>query len=131
MGLHKSTSQPQQQGPFYKPFSALTASTQLTALHLQEGWTVPIPQAAFEHMFSLGYVLPHLKELYIICESVRKPCVDVGQIAMIAASCPALQQLRLRGATPERFDVSCLAQLPPGVTEVKGCCWTRLVPQLL
>jgi hypothetical protein len=54
--------------------------------------------------------------------------VDAPQIASIAATCPALQQLTLWGVTPKGFDVSCLAQLPPGVTQVKGLGWTRLAP---
>jgi hypothetical protein len=52
-------------------------------------------------------------------------CVEAAHVAMIAASCPALQQLTLQRVTPDGFDVSCLAQLPLGVTRVEGLDWTR------
>jgi hypothetical protein len=45
---------------------------------------------------------------------------------MIAAGCPALQDLTLHSVTPEGFDDSCLAQLPSGVTSVEGLGWVRL-----
>jgi hypothetical protein len=56
---------------------------------------MPVPQAAFAHMFPPGHVLPHLKVLQLTGDS----CVGPAQIAMIAASCPALQELKLSGAT--------------------------------
>ena len=47
---------------------------------------------------------------------------------MIAASCPALEELSLRDVIPKGFDISCLTQLPSGVTKVWGLDWTRPVP---
>ena len=113
----------------YQCSAALTASTQLTALKLTEfGMDVPVPQAAFDHMLPSGRVLPHLKELQLNGGASSWPCVDAAAIARIAASCPALQQLRLRHDRREGFDVSCLSQLPPGVTRVEGLDWIRHVP---
>ena len=45
-------------------------------------------------------------------------CVEAAQVAMIAASCPALEELTLHGVTPQGFDVSCLQQLPQSVRTV-------------
>ena len=117
----------------YQCFSALTASTQLTALILAEWshwhWgTGPVPQAAFSHMFPPERVLPHLKTLslrgcmYSPVENC-KPCVEAAQVAMIAARCPALQELELEGVTDWDFDCSCLLQLPLGVKKVDGLGW--------
>jgi hypothetical protein len=111
----------QQQGHGYECFSALTASSQLTALHITESG-MPVPQAALEHMFTPGHVLPHLKVLFL---SGSRPCVGAAQIVSIAASCPVLQQLTLLGVThPRSFDNSCLMQLPPGMARVEGLGWT-------
>jgi hypothetical protein len=54
--------------------------------------------------------------------------VEAAEIARIAASCPALQQLNLWNMTPTGFDTSCLAQLPPGVTRVEGHNWEWPAP---
>ena len=122
MGLQRVGAQPQQQGDSYESFQALTASTQLTGLILVGGSHMPVPQATFAHMFPPGHVLPHLKVLQLTGDS----CVGPAQIAMIAASCPALQELKLSGVTPEDFDSSCLAQLPSCITQVGGLSWSRL-----
>jgi hypothetical protein len=129
MLLHKINVQPRQQGGSYACFSALTASSQLTALILagSGNGNRPVPQEAFQHMFPPGQVLPQLKQLSLHGHP-GLPCVEAAQVAMIAASCPALQKLTLQFVTPVGFDVSCLAQLPPSVTEVKGLGWTRPVP---
>jgi hypothetical protein len=122
--LDTAQSQPlsQQQGQGCECFSALTASSQLTALHITE-IGMPVPQAACQHMFNPRRVLPHLKVLFL---SGSRPCVGAAQIASIAASCPVLQQLTLLGVTHRRsFDCSCLLQLPPGVARVEGLGWTR------
>jgi hypothetical protein len=126
MALYRVSAQPHQGGS-YQCFSALTASTQLTVLILAEDSNMPVPQAAFEHMFPPGLALPHLKHLCLYGSPYR-PCVDAPQIGSIAITCTALQQLTLWGVTPKGFDISCLAQLPLCVTEVKGLDWTRPVP---
>jgi hypothetical protein len=115
-----------QQGDSYQCFSALTASTQLTAMELLNTHGMPFPQTAFNHIFPPARVLPHLKVLHLHgCQ----PCVEAAQILRVAASCPALQQLELVGVTPDDFDDSCLLQLPIGVMEVtypdKDHCWFR------
>lgn len=114
-----------QQGHSYESFSALTASTQLTVLNNAGSEAEPIPHAALVHMFALGHVLPHLKVLSLSRACYAPHCVEAAQVGRIAASCPALQQLKLRHVTPEGFDVSCLAQLPPGVTAVWELGWLR------
>jgi hypothetical protein len=105
-------------------FSALTASTQLTALVLKQWNDVPVPQAAFNHIFTAEHVLPHLKVLSLTSYGFRH-CVEAEQVARIAATCPALQELTLRGVTSRGFDVSCLLQLTPGVERVEGIDWNR------
>jgi hypothetical protein len=97
-------------------FSALTASTQLTALIVVDHlW--PIPKEAFKLIFPPGHVLPSLTVFRL---SATWPCgyssVEAAQIARIAASCPALQELTLRNVTPQGFVNSCLPYLPPSVT---------------
>ena len=110
-------------------FSALTASTQLTALSVTDGILAPIPQAAYGTMFPSRHVRPNLQVLRIESMSgSRSHCVDEAQVARIAAGCPALQQLTLLDVTPQGFDVSCLLQLPLGVTRVEGLGWTRPAP---
>jgi hypothetical protein len=112
-------------------FSALTASTQLTTLSVTDGVLAPVPQAAFGHMFPSGHVLP---KLMVLCfgsrfiAGYRPHCVEAAQVARIAASCPALQELFLLKVTPEGFDVSCLQQLPPCVKRVEGLAWIRPAP---
>ena len=108
-------------------FSALTASTQLTALILKQWNHVPVPQAAFDHIFPGDCVVPHLKVLSLTSYGFRH-CVEAAQVARIAASCPALQELTLQGVTPRGFDVSYLMQLPLGVERVEGLGWTRPSP---
>jgi hypothetical protein len=129
--LHSVKSQPQEQEDSHQCLSALTASTQLTALVLSDFGGMPVPQAAFEHMFPVGHVLPNLKMLHIVNWSPRYgSCVQAPQIVRIAASCTALQELTLQGVTPEGFtknalNVSCLSQLPHSVKRVQGLVWYR------
>lgn len=130
----------QQQGDSgYKCFSALTASARLTALHLSERISNPLPAgpAAFTHMFPPGKVLPELQALSLCHDrtwcnappTLQATSVGAAQVALIAGSCPALRQLELWGVTPaEGFDASCLAQLPPAVTSVEGLAWSRPAP---
>jgi hypothetical protein len=120
---HFAEPEPQQQGDINQCFSALTASTQLTALVVWGDYE-PVPQAAFEHLFPAGRVLPSLRMLQL-CSQDHKHCVEAAQVAMIAASCPALQELCLCGVIAKGFDVSCLSQLPPGVTSIPGVGWCR------
>jgi hypothetical protein len=97
--------QQQQQQDDCQCFSALTASTQLTCLSVYEHHHMPLPRAAFDHMFPAGRVLPHLKQLFL-CKRYKsnvydrgclgyQHCVDAEQVARIAASCPELQALGL------------------------------------
>jgi hypothetical protein len=114
----------------YECFSALTASTQLTALRLAEWYHLPVPQAAFEHMLPPGRVLPHLEALVLEGPplSAGQFCVEAAEIGRIAASCPALHKLTLVGVTFRNLDISCLKQLPPGMTAVQGLQWSRTAP---
>jgi hypothetical protein len=119
-----------QQGMGYQFFSFLTASTQLTALAVNGGFAVPVPQVAFDHMFPSGRVLPNLKALRLerLAHFTTDLCVEAAQVARIATSCPALKEVKLSGVTHPAFDTSCLAQLPPGVTRVEGLDWARPTP---
>ena len=111
-------------------FSALTASTQLTALILEDSF---LPKAAFHYVFHAGRTLPHLESLCVSRTTAgshragSSRSVEAAEIARIAASCPALRQLRLWGVTPKGFDNRCLAVLPAGVTRVEGFSWVRWV----
>lgn len=127
--LHKAQALP---GPQHEAdnqcFSALTVSTQLTALVLANrrySEYAVVPQAAFKHMFPAGRMLEALKALRLDSDRL---CVEAAQVAVIATSCPQLQQLRLVGATGKGFDTGCLLQLPPGVTRVEGLDWVRPAP---
>ena len=85
-----------------------------------------MPKAAFNHMFPAGRTLSSLKVLDLSRTGSYRdspPCVEAAQVAMIAASCPALQKLKLQGVTPWGFDSSCLSQLLPRVTQVEGLGW--------
>ena len=127
------SARPQQQGGGgYQCFSALTASTHLTALKISE-WNlvtsewdgVPVPQAAFNHMFPAGHVLPHLKQLTLQgAIGCRQHCVELAQLSRVAASCPALQNVSLFWVTPAGFgsDSKCSLQLPPCQIDVRGSC---------
>jgi hypothetical protein len=111
-------------------FSALTASTQLTALALLDSFQ-PVPWEGFQHMFPAGRVLPHLNFMdlsRVMTYNELPACVEEAQVAMIAASCPALQELTLSHVTATGLDKSCLLQLPRGVTQVKGLGWVRPAP---
>jgi hypothetical protein len=124
-GLHPDTSQPHQQGDIYQCFSALTASTQLTQLNLTEWVYPPIPSATFQHVFPPGRLLPNLKVLKMCATDPWYHHEGPAQVAVIAASCPALRDMSLCNVTQQYFDVSCLLQLPPGVTRVGGLNWSR------
>jgi hypothetical protein len=121
--LFSLASQPQQQ----ECFSALTASTQLMALAVRD-IAEPVPQAAFGEMFPPGLVLPNLTVLRLDGMK-RRAGVGAAQVAMIAASCPGLREMSLKGGSPAAnrrfFDASCLSQLPAGVTRVEGIDWVR------
>jgi hypothetical protein len=137
--LHKTRPQPQRRGVGYQCFSALTASTQLTALVLTDvpplhkappNWRLRhVPAEAFAAMFPLGRLLPDLKELCL--QAAFPHCVEAmldpeAQVSRIAASCPAaveLVELSLLCVMSKGFDGSCLCQLPSSVTRVEGLCW--------
>jgi hypothetical protein len=69
---------------------------------------MPVPQAAIDHMFPPGRVLPQLKVLRL-SSPFHKPfslydqqhCVEAADVARVAASCPALEQLDLCRVTPQ------------------------------
>jgi hypothetical protein len=130
--LGKAAADPWQrrQGDSNQCFSAVTASTQLTALILETDLeSVVVPQAAFSHMFPAGRMLEDLQRLRLDCtNSGWQHCVEAPEIAMIAASCPALERLKLWCVTPKDFDTICLLQLPSGVTQVEGLGWVRPTP---
>jgi hypothetical protein len=121
--LHAVGPQPDQQGDGYQCFSGLTASTQLTALHLLEPCDVPVPVAAFGHMFLTGRVLRSLEVLRLEGSSHHATCLGAPQVARIAASCPALRELRLSGVTGAGVDARCLLLLPSGLTRLDGLDW--------
>ena len=127
--LHRAEALPGPQHEVHQCFSALTASTQLTALVLANRKYNVLPQAAFKHMFPAGRMLEELKALCLDSDrQMSHFCVEAAQVAVIATSCPQLQQLRLVGVTGKGFDTGCLLQLPPGVTRVEGLDWVRPAP---
>jgi hypothetical protein len=126
--LHSLEPQPQQeQQGCDSPscFSALTAASHTAhSPGTEERTDVPVPKAAFDHIVAVDRVLAHLKVLRLSSYGF-KHCVEEPQVVRIAASCPALQELTLKGVTPRGVDVSCLLQLPQGVGRVQGLDWTR------
>ena len=125
MALYRVSPQPDAEQDSYQCFSGLTASTHLTALRLTECDKMLLPQAAFDFMFRRGhYILPDLKVINLHGRP-GGPCVDAAQVSMIAASCSALQELRLVNVTPSLFMHRHLLALPPGVTRVEGLDWSR------
>jgi hypothetical protein len=71
-------------------FSALTASTQLTALVLIQQFRMPVPKEAFIHMFPAGRVLPHLKLLHFAGGIFTDDKLSLGakEVKLMGAACP-------------------------------------------
>jgi hypothetical protein len=114
--LHRSSNQLLQ--PEVASYSALAASTELTSLTLHNVYGMPVPKAAFDYMFHPGRMLPHLKVLTLGGDAGH-PCVGAAQVAMIAASCPALQEVMLRYVTPKGFDVNQSINVTPVAMKLK------------
>ena len=113
----------------YKCFSTLTASTQLTALILEDHEEL-LPQEALHHMFPFGHVLPDLKVIrfsgsYLGGREYWQYCIDVPELALIAASCPALDEMVLEEVILDGVYPSKASPLPPGLQWDRGCRWVR------
>jgi hypothetical protein len=94
-------------------YSALTASSCLTALHLrsseeEEGGAraPPLPLGALQHVFPAGRQLPRLRELVLAVDAwddaelsyewlPDQPCVSGADLSRIGACCPGLTSLTL------------------------------------
>jgi hypothetical protein len=106
-------------------YTALTASSQLTCLKLLDD-NDGIAFGAAQYMFSEGKKLPHLKQLHMgMYETEWETEIDetlkpfgAGDIARLAAACPALEQFWTVGALQKDVDISSLTQLT-AVTQLK------------
>lgn len=112
-------------GSAKQQYAALTASSQLTKLSLYADDHI-LACGAARHVFAAGKELPHLKRLVFGMEDWD--CGDFpqlfgkGDLARLAAACPALEQLWALPCIHERADVANLALLT-SVTELKVGGW--------
>ncbi|WIA17849.1 hypothetical protein OEZ85_009355 [Tetradesmus obliquus] len=98
-------------------YAALTASSQLTCLKLLDD-NDGVAYGAAQYMFAAGKQLPKLKQLHLGSYAIRwaadneplKPFGE-GDIARLAAACPALEHFQAIGAIQGAADIGSLAQL--------------------
>lgn len=100
--------------PPLEQFSALTASTNLTALHLvYQPESHVVPADAMQFVFPAGRQLPQLREVSIDCfPDWSGHCMDGDDLARLISACSNLAALNIRGAMYEDADISPLLQLP-------------------
>lgn len=106
----------------YAVFSALTASSQLTALHIKQAAAEPLPEAkAIQHIFPEGKVFGNLRVLCLerwTTYTAGQDCIDINNFTDIMRCCPALQRLSLVNVSPDTLMVTetnidrCLEVLP-------------------
>lgn len=113
-----------QQAVHLRQFSALTASSNLTALHLKGPDDVlPVPRGAVKHMFSPKVSLPNLRILQLVVNhgtsgqdwcplGDRRPyCVDSNDVVRVVQCCPRLQDLTMVGVLRKSCDLGNVQQL--------------------
>jgi hypothetical protein len=104
-------------------FSALTAASGLTALHILGRSEQPLPEGALEHIFPEGRQLPELQLLRLDCriktedeaDDYYQGCMWPDDVCCIADCCPALQHLQLLRVVRPTADadwVHSMQQLP-------------------
>jgi hypothetical protein len=110
-------------------YAALTASSQLTCFKLLED-NDAVAYGAAQYMFAEGKQLPHLKQLHMGCTEAAcysaewtaddeplKPFA-AGDLARLAAACPALEQFWAMGAVQSSAEIIDLTKLT-NVTQLK------------
>jgi hypothetical protein len=106
-------------------YAALTASSQLMCFKLLDD-NDGVAYGAAQHMFAEGKQLPQLKQLHMgkndleWTETEEEPLKPFGEgdLARLAAACPALEQFWAIGAVQRAADISSLTKLT-AVTELK------------
>lgn len=120
-------------GPPLGRYSALTASTQLSALWLwgangeggYDGSLQPLRKGCIQHMFPPGRQLPALQTLCFIANSELiygdggvVGCMDGQDLESVISACPALGHLNLAGVVGVGSDLSPLLQVPASLTHL-------------
>jgi hypothetical protein len=119
------------EGADMKQYSAFTASPQLTHLHIDAvthrsaTFVSPMPLGAVQHIFPEGKQLPHLKQLHFNVaeddweqQSQYLELFGPDDLAVVAAACPALEQLWALGALQRDAQLAQLATMT-SVTQLK------------
>jgi hypothetical protein len=93
--------------------AGLTASSQLTYLHIHGGKAQLLPATALQHMFPAGKRLPRLQHLVFDShDSQRAGCITTAELSSLVDACPALTSLDLTRVLAADADVSALLKLP-------------------
>lgn len=79
--------------------SALTASPQLTSLHLLARFSMPLPMGALQHLLPPGLQLPLLRVLRLQGGDgvSEQQCLGASDVERVADCCPHLTDLTLKG----------------------------------
>jgi hypothetical protein len=113
------------QGEAMQQYAHLTASTQLTHLDMTYDENI-LADGAAQYMFAEGKQLPHLKALHFGLEdydgSELPLPIGEGDLARIAAACPALEQLWAAPGIQPSADLAELALLT-SVTQLRVAGW--------
>lgn len=97
--------------PPYSAFSALTASSQLTTLHVREGGSPPVPLGSVQFIFPAGRRLPQLHSLTLLDPTGGSEgawCLDSEDVGCIVDCCPNLATLDIRNVVQPDADLSAL-----------------------
>jgi hypothetical protein len=120
------------QGEAMQQYAALTASSQLTRLDLTYDEHL-LADGVAQYMFAEGKQLPHLKVLWFgledyDCSDLPLP-IGEGDLARIAAACPALEQLWAEPGIQPTADLAELALLT-SLTQLRVAGWDLNARQL-
>jgi hypothetical protein len=103
--------------PDINRFTALTASSHLTALHMSDQLSMLLPAQALRHVLPAGHQLPQLRVLRLrgshmpAATAEAAACGDATGICRMAECCPGLQELQLDNVLAEPTAAACLSQL--------------------
>jgi hypothetical protein len=134
LDLSVASSTPALAGAAMQQYAAFTASSQLTHLCIAAAIVelyVPMPLGAVQHMFPENKQLPLLKQLHLGVEeeewheaSWYMKLFGPGDVALVAAACPALEQFWAIAAVQGHAQLADLTRLT-SVTQLKigGLDW--------
>lgn len=126
----------EQDGATAACFSALTASSQLTALCISQFGYPPLPSAAvLDTLFPPGRVFKELATirfewqpdyLYMALTAAKRAfSLSAVHVLRLGQSCPVLQEVALVGVLSPTFNVGCLLHLPRSLTSLHGLSLTQ------